>query len=219
MNSYIFDLIREGENQFLDFKHSIGDSKKIARSLVAFANTDGGKLLVGVKDNGTISGIVTDEEYYMVEAAASLYCRPEIRFSTDTWNIQGKTVLEITIPKSIQKTYYARDKNGKWKAYIRVNDKNLLANRILLKVWDRKRKSKGTFIRYSIEEKILLDYLSENEYITFSKFRRMAKIPPFKAEKVLINMIVLNLVDIVFTENRTFYKLREEARGGRSNIE
>ncbi|MEF8984698.1 MAG: ATP-binding protein [Bacteroidales bacterium] len=214
MSAYIFDLIREGENEFLDFKHSIGNSKKIARALVAFANTSGGKLLVGVKDNGTISGIATDEEYYMVEAAASLYCQPEIEFSTETWNIYGKTVLEITIPKSLHNIYYAIDKNGKWKAYIRVKDQNLLANKILLKVWDQKRKSKGTFVRYNHEEKLLLNYLSENDYITFSKFRKLARISPFKAERILINMVVLNLIDIVFTENRTFYKLRENSFGG-----
>jgi predicted HTH transcriptional regulator len=214
MSAYIYDLIREGENEFLDFKHSIGDSKKIARSLVAFANTNGGKLLVGVKDNGTISGIATDEEYYMVEAAAKLYCRPEIRFSTETWHIHGKTVLEITIPKSLHNTYYAKDKYGKWKAYIRVKDQNLLANKILLKVWDQKRKSRGTFVRYTHEEKLLLNYLWENEYITFSKFRKLAKISPFKAERILINMIVLNLIDIVFTENSTLYKLREKSFGG-----
>jgi predicted HTH transcriptional regulator len=211
MSDYIFDLIRGGESEILDFKHSITDSKKIARSLVAFANTNGGRLLVGVRDNGSISGIKTDEEYYMVEAAAQLYCKPEIKFSTEIWNIQGKTVLEIIIPKSIQKTYYAADHDNKWKVYIRVNDQNLLANRILIKVWKQKRKKSGTFVRYTDKEKILLDYLSENPTITFSKFRKIARISPFKAERILINMVVLNLVDIVFTETATYYTLKKDS--------
>ncbi|MCO5261578.1 MAG: ATP-binding protein, partial [Lentimicrobium sp.] len=42
MPSHIRKLISEGEHQQLDFKFGITDSKKIARSLVAFANTDGG---------------------------------------------------------------------------------------------------------------------------------------------------------------------------------
>jgi len=211
MSDYIFDLIRGGESEILDFKHSITDSKKIARSLVAFANTNGGRLLVGVRDNGSISGIKSDEEYYMVEAAAHLYCKPEIKFSTEIWNIQGKTVLEITIPKSIQKTYYALDKENKWKVYIRVNDQNLLANRILIKVWKQRRKKSGTFVRYTEKEKILLDYLSENQYITFSRFRKIARISPFKAERILINLVVLNLVDIVFTETATYYTLKKDS--------
>ena len=211
MSGYIFDLIREGENEVLDFKHSITDSKKIARSLVAFANTHGGKLLVGVRDNGSISGITSEEEFYMVEAAAHLYCRPEIRFSTETWHIKGKTVLEITIPKSLQKTYYARDKDNKWKMYIRVKDQNLLANRVLIKTWKQRQKKKGTLIRYTDKEKILLDYLSDHSYITFSKFKKIARISPFKAERILINMVVLNLVEIVFTENSTYYTLKQDS--------
>lgn len=211
MSGYIFDLIRAGENESLDFKHSITDSKKIARSLVAFANTHGGKLLVGVRDNGSISGIKSEEEYYMVEAAAHLYCRPEIKFSTETWTIKGKTILEITIPKSLQKTYYARDKDGRWKVYIRVGDQNLLANRVLIKVWKQKQKKNGTFVRYTDKEKLLMDYLSENPYITFSKFRKIARISSFKAERILINMVVLNLIDIVFTEKTTYYTLKQDA--------
>ncbi len=42
MGSYIKDLIAEGEHQRLDFKFEISDSKKIARTLAAFANTNGG---------------------------------------------------------------------------------------------------------------------------------------------------------------------------------
>jgi predicted HTH transcriptional regulator len=57
LNTYIKNLIKQGEHQQLDFKFEITDSKKIARSLVAFANTDGGKLLIGVKDNGAIAGM------------------------------------------------------------------------------------------------------------------------------------------------------------------
>ena len=82
MSDYILKLIQRGENQQLDFKFEISDSKKIARSLVAFANTDGGKLLVGVKDNGSIAGVRSDEEYHMVEAAAQLYCKPEVKFTS-----------------------------------------------------------------------------------------------------------------------------------------
>ena len=55
---HIQNLIAEGEHQMLDFKFEISDSKRIARSLAAFANTDGGRLLVGVKDNVPLPGFV-----------------------------------------------------------------------------------------------------------------------------------------------------------------
>ena len=60
MSNHIQKLIEEGEHQMLDFKFEISDSKKIARTLVAFANTDGGRLLIGVEDNGASSGIRTE---------------------------------------------------------------------------------------------------------------------------------------------------------------
>ena len=80
MNSknYIYQLIEAGEHQQQDFKFEISDARKIAKTLSAFSNTDGGRLLVGVKDNGKIAGIRSEEEIYMIEAAAKLYCHPQI---------------------------------------------------------------------------------------------------------------------------------------------
>ena len=74
---YIHALIAEGEHQQQDFKFEISDARKIAKTLSAFANTDGGRLLIGVKDNGKIAGVRSEEEKYMIEAAAQLYCVPE----------------------------------------------------------------------------------------------------------------------------------------------
>lgn len=76
---YIQDLIEEGEHEHQDFKFQISDARKIARSISAFANNSGGHLLVGVKDNGKIAGVRSDEEIYMIEQAAEMYCRPAQR--------------------------------------------------------------------------------------------------------------------------------------------
>ena len=208
MSRYILNLILQGENQQLDFKHSITDSKKIARTLVAFANTDGGKLLVGVRDNGSIAGVQSEEEFYMVQAAADLYCKPPISFESKVWDIKGKSVLEITVKKNENnKLHEAPDKEGKYKVYIRVNDQNFIVNNIYLKAWNRKKFGRGVLIRYMKEEKLLLEYLAQNPSVTFNGFKRLAKVSRYKAEKILVNLIVLNLVEIVFGENNTEYKL------------
>jgi hypothetical protein len=75
---YIKQLVEEGEHEHQDFKFEISDARKIARSISAFANTGGGRLLVGVKDNGKIAGIRSEEEIYMIEAAATMYCEPKV---------------------------------------------------------------------------------------------------------------------------------------------
>ncbi len=208
MSAYIYNLIREGENQELDFKHSINDSKKIARSLAAFANTDGGKLLVGVRDNGSIAGIRSDEEFYMVQAAADLYCKPALQFETKVWEIEGKTILEVAIPKiSAEKLITAPDKNGKEKVFIRVNDENIIVNNIYLKAWNQKKFGKGVLIRYDEPEKILFEYLRENENISFSRFKKLTELNRYKAEKILVNLLVLDLIQIDFNDNQIKYKL------------
>src|SRR6056297_3267497 len=208
MSAYIYGLIRQGEHQQLDFKHSITDSKKIARSLAAFANTDGGKLLVGVRDNGSIAGVKSDEEFYMVQAAADLYCKPEVTFETKVWEIEGKTLLEITIPKiSLDELITAPNKDGNYRVYIRVNDQNFIVNHIYLKAWNKKKFGKGVLVRYAEPEKILFDYLEMNPRITFSKFMRVAKLSKYKAEKILVNLVVLDIIQFVFTENQVFYQI------------
>jgi predicted HTH transcriptional regulator len=208
MNEYINSLIRQGEHQKLDFKHSITDSKKIARSLAAFANSDGGKLLVGVRDNGSVAGVQSDEEFYMVQAAAEMYCKPPLQFETKAWNILGKTVLEITIPKvNNDLLISAPNIDDVFRVYIRVKDQNFIVNNIYLKAWNKKKYGNGVLIRYDKPERLLFDYLSEFKSITFSRFMKITELSRYKAEKVLVNLVVLDIIKIVFSENQIVYEL------------
>jgi predicted HTH transcriptional regulator len=206
---HIQNLIAQGEHQQLDFKFEISDARRIARTLVAFANTDGGRLLIGVKDNGAIAGMRSDEEFYMVEAAAKMYCRPQVEFDLKEWTVNGKKVLEIIIKKSAQKPHFAAHKDGKWLVYIRVKDQNLLANRVLLKVWEKGKQPTGVFLKFTSTEKLLLDYLESNSFITLPKFQRMAGISRTKAENILVKFILLKTIRITFTTQKTLYSLRQ----------
>lgn len=194
LSYYLYKLIEEGEHQRQDFKYCINDSKKIAKSLVAFSNTDGGRLLIGVKDNGKIVGISTDEEFYMVEAAAKIYSDPPINFSTHQWQVEGKTVLEITIDPSEKKPHFARVENGKWLAYIRIDDENVLAHKIQVEVWKKQKSARGIFFSYSDDEKFLIDLLQKNGSLTFSKYLRTANIKRQKAEAILTDFVLMDVV-------------------------
>jgi len=209
LSTYLYKLIQEGEHQKQDFKYCINDSKKIAKSLVAFANTDGGRLLVGVKDNGKIAGVRTDEEFYMVEAAAKIYSNPPINFSTQQWQVEGKTVLEIQIEPSSQKPHYAKDENGKWLAYLRVDDENFLANKIHLNVWKKNNSLEGVHFTFSEHEKFLIDYLQNKQQITISKFIRQAHISRMKAEEVLTNFVIMNVINMKTEKDGTFFELNQ----------
>lgn len=209
MSTYIKKLIEAGEGQHLDFKFEVNDSRKIARSLVAFANTSGGTLLIGVKDNGAIAGVRSEEEYFMLHAAATMYCKPEIKFSTHEWNIDKKRVLEITVQHDPDVLFRAMDNDGRWLVYVRVDDHNLLANRVYLQARRRREMKEGVYLAYTEKEKFLLGYLNNNASITLAKFIKLAGIAKRQAERILANFIALNIIDQVMTENGCFYKLKE----------
>lgn len=212
--AYIHKLISQGEHQQQDFKFRVDDSRKIARTLVAFANTDGGKLLIGVKDNGAIAGVRTDEEYYMIEAAASMYCRPELDFASRQWNLDGKRVLEIDVPRARLKPVFAQNDQNKWMAYVRVRDKNILASSILIKYWNRQNSHSGTLIRYSDREKRLLSYLNENPYLTLGTYCQLTGLSRYAAETILVNLMAANLIEMGQDDKQVWFRLKDPVRQG-----
>jgi len=207
MPDYIKRLIAEGENQTLDFKFEISDFRKIARTLVAFSNTDGGRLLVGVKDNGAIAGVRSEEEYYMIEGAAGLYCRPEIKFEVRNWQVEGRKILEVLINRGHTKPYMAQDESGNWHAYIRQRDQNFKASALQLQVWENQKSGQTTTIRFRHAESVLLHYLEENHSITQSKFRRLAGLSAPQSSRILVDFMMLGLIHSEYMQTTNNFTL------------
>jgi len=210
MDFYLKKLIAGGENQQLDFKYCISDSRKIARTLSAFSNSNGGKLLIGVRDNGSIAGIRTDEEIYMVDTAVHLFCRPEIDYTVKQHVTDGKTILEIDVARGDKRPDQVKDEDGRWLTYFRNDDQNLLANKIMLQVWKKEEKRTGVMVRFSKTENALMNYLKINGSITLSKFRKLAKIPSHKAEAILANLIVFKVLLMKPSEKGFSYELNPD---------
>jgi len=204
----VIQLIKQGEGLHLDFKFEVSDAPKIARSLVAFANTDGGTLLIGVKDNGKIRGISSEEEFFMIENAAMRYCHPEVVFYTKEWNIEGKKVLEVIIPKGEKPPYRATDKEGKAKAYIRIADENIVACGVQMKVWKAQRSRKDIRFTDSPEERKLLTCLKEHEPVSLRFLKRHCGLSPFRTEKLLAGFILLGLAKMENTKENQFFSLK-----------
>ncbi len=209
--SYLQSLIQEGEHQQQDFKFGITDSRKIARSLVAFANTDGGRLLIGVKDNGVIAGVRTDEEYYMIESAAQLFSKPEIRFESKVWTESGKTVLEVWVPPSPQRPHYVKEETGIWQAYVRSKDENIHADEVIIAVWQKKKQKKGTLIRYSRIEELLFTLMHEKGEITLKDLVKGARISNRMAVETISSLIVLGLIIQVVASPESFFRINPES--------
>ena len=207
---HIQDLIKEGEHQMLDFKFEISDSRRIARSLAAFANTDGGRLLVGVKDNGAIAGVRSDEEIHMIQADAEMYCQPKVEYTTEEWEINGKTVLEVIIPKDKHHKHKAPDNQGVYKIFVRVKDENLVADSVLIKVWKADKFARPAKIAFTDTETLLLHYLKEHGEITLKEFQELAHISKRKAEAILADFILVGTITLVQTSQNTVFRLVED---------
>ena len=210
MDHYLKKLIAGGENQQLDFKYCVSDSRKIARTLSAFANSDGGRLLIGVRDNGSIAGIKSDEEIYMVDTAVHLFCRPEISYTIKQHTTGRKTILEVEVIKGDNRPYQAKDENGKWLSYFRHHDQNLAANRVLRQVWRKEKKGSGVLVRFGKAENSLMDYLAKNGSVTLSRFRKIAGISSYRAESILANLIIFKVLIMKASEKGFSYELNPD---------
>ena len=206
---YIHQLVSEGEHCHQDFKFEISDARKIARSISAFANTEGGRLLVGVKDNGKIAGIRSEEEIYMIEAAASMYCQPKVEIETQTYIVEGRTVLKIEINEANAKPIYALDEENKPKAYIRIADENILATPVHLKVWQHSKKKEGALVSFTDKEQNLLDVLGERENLTLNQCCKLCKLSRKAMCNLLADFIRFGLVTPIFQGHQFYFKLNE----------
>ncbi len=191
----------------LDYKQEITSAHKIAKTMVSFANHKGGTLLVGVRDNRTIAGIRTEDEKYMLDLAASFYCKPEIILAIIEHQIGDKVVLECIVPEGDGKPYYAKGEDEKWWVYIRNKDKSLLASKIVVDVLKRQSSNLGTMISYGKNEEALLKYLEENERIYLQEFRKMVNISKWRAAKILVNLISAGVIRNHTHEKTEFYTL------------
>ncbi len=203
---HIRQLIFEGEEVSLDFKKTITSCAKIAKTMVAFANNKGGRLLVGVSDNGDIKGVRSeDEEKYMLTKAAHFYCRPALEPYFEEVYIEDKIVLVAEIKESDTKPHYALGEDNKWWVYIRVKDKSLLASKIVVDVLKASSREDGILIEYSSKEKALLEYLESNERITASEYSKMLNLSRRRAQRILVNLVLSGIIRVHTTEKEEFY--------------
>ena len=200
---YILSLIAEGEHEHQDFKYQISDARKIARSISAFANRNGGHLLIGVKDNGAIVGVSSDEEMYMIDQAAQMYCQPPQSVNFTLYRVEGKNVLKVDIAETLDRPVKAPDEKGQWKAYYRVADENVLASAMHVRLMERDCVDEApVVISYSEREQALLDYLQTHGGITLSGFARLAHCSRSTAEQTVVNLCDMGVISLEYHQGR-----------------
>jgi len=194
----IHDLLKQGEHELLDFKKRVDDPVKIAKTLVAFANTKGGTLLIGVDDDGEIIGVDSNEEKYIINKAAKEFCLPAVKVRYKLLNADGTDVLSVEIEKS-EILHCAIDENKKRIPYLRVGDKTVVAKEILKRM-EEERRNQSPIPILAERNKSLLGFLENYHSITVEQYST-----EFKANEVValrsLEDLVLDGVLKKYSEN------------------
>lgn len=207
---YIASLIEEGEHEHQDFKFAISDARKIARSLSAFANNDGGRLLVGVKDNGAIAGVRNEEDIYVVEQAAEMYCVPSQQLRVTAFKTEGgHTVVRVEIDRAATRPVHVREADGKLRAYYRVHDENIAAPALLVRAWQRAAESsQGSVVGLDSNGRLLLEMAQSDNGVTVEDFMLAAHISRAMAEEIVISLYSMGIIDFSYHNSSWSIKLK-----------
>jgi ATP-dependent DNA helicase len=127
----ILDEIKNGESKILELKEKLPDNKSIAKTVIAFANTSGGKIIVGINDKLNITGVDANSVYSQKDKIASVIfdsCSPDILPEIYTINIGGKLLLAIEIFRGNLMPYFLKSEGKSDGVYIRVGATNRKAS-------------------------------------------------------------------------------------------
>ncbi|WP_038030568.1 MULTISPECIES: helix-turn-helix domain-containing protein [Thermonema] len=193
-------LVRQGEGLHLEFKLKSSHPEKIIKEMIAFANTEGGILIVGVSDDLKIKGVkFPDEELYVLRRAIQKHIQPALEYRLDVLQVEDRKereVLIFNIPKSPTLLYFI-DESGSKKVYVRVNDKTIQASKEMRVILREKRKNKSFRFRYGTKEQLLMRHLAEHGHINVSTFAEVAGITRRMASRTLTLLVLANVLTIL----------------------
>ena len=206
---YLISLIREGEHQQQDFKYRVADAAKLAKSVSAFANTNGGRLLIGVRDDGHLSGVRSEEEIFMMHQAAYRFCKPEASIKFDTYHVEGRTIVVATVPPSERKPVSALNEEGRQRAYIRIADENIVASPVHLAIWREQQSERGSMMTYTEGVKKLLQAMTTDEpqQFTLNQVVRRSRLPRPKVITLLARLIRFGVARWEYHDQQFFFCL------------
>lgn len=199
-------LIWQGENETVDFKQRVTQPEKIARTLVSFANTQGGVILIGVMDNGTISGIDPEEEKHTLQLAADFYCDPPVVVRYEEIEVEDNTILKVIIPESSLKPHFAKVKENDWRGYIRVKDTSVQTSKMVNKALQQE-EPQFEPLPLDRHETAVLEYLQTNPRITLKQYMKLVNISQRRAYRTLVKLVIHGYLRLHDKEKEDFYTL------------
>ncbi|MCF0041813.1 AlbA family DNA-binding domain-containing protein [Dyadobacter fanqingshengii] len=179
----IIQIIKEGEGLTTEFKRTIDSAFKIAKTIVSFANTSGGSLLVGISDSGAILGVASElAELKKLETATGKLIEPKLTIRIKSILLDGMKVMQVDVDESSDKPHYAVNEKDMKIIYIRVKDKSIPIPKLLMQGETDADLEKLLTSRHI---KTLIAYLREQDSVTAKVFSRIINISEKRAERML----------------------------------
>ena len=193
----------------MEFKRKAAFPEKIAREMIAFANTKGGIVLIGIGDDGTIPGLKHPEDDFHVMENALKKVRPSLLHHVTLIPISStRSVIQYEIPESTRKPHYIF-MGGKIKeSFVRVDDKSIKASRELREIVRRRQRMKNIRFHYGEHEKFLMEYLDQKKVITLKEFANLCGLNKLYASRKLILLVLANVLNIIPHENGDLYAVK-----------
>lgn len=203
----ITKLAQRGEGLHVEFKKKAAHPEKIVKEIIAMANTDGGYLLLGVDDDGTVSGQRHIEgEVYAMDKAIKELIHPPVNLDCSVIPLnQKKGVAVYKIGKSTDAPHFIQEGKKK-KSYVRVADRSIQASREMWEIMKRKKNPTDVIFKYGKKEELLMKALANQPYITLKEFMNMARIPVYIASKTLVKLVIANVLEVVPQESGDKFK-------------
>jgi hypothetical protein len=203
-------LAKQGEGQHLEFKMKVKFPEKIVRELVAFANSKGGILLIGVSDDGDVQGLkFADEDQFVLNRAIEKYCFPAFSYKHYRVSLdQSKSILVYEVFESVDKPHFVQLENEPQpKCYVRIKDRSVQASKEMKQIL-RREHEEGIQFTYGDSEKWLMNYLSEKGTITLLEFCGIHRLPIWLGSRKLVLLVLCNVLKIEPGESHDIYRLK-----------
>ena len=203
---HLKSLVAQGEGFHLEFKRKAAHPDKIVREMIAFANSKGGILLVGIGDEGTIPGLKYPEDDSHEIKKALRQCRPPLPVRETFIAIgNNRSVIQYEIHESKRKPHFYALSEIQRESFVRVDDKSIKASREVREISKRSQHKKDIRFHYGDHERMLLQYLDEHKTITLKKFTELSGLKRFMASRKLVLLVLANVLRITPNEKGDLY--------------
>lgn len=208
----LLNIISEGENFYTEFKEKFSDYEKIAKEIIAFANSKGGRIIFGIKDNGKIIGVHSEKEISeLVKKTVDEYITPKLNYDLEYIEFEEREVVVLSIQESQNKPHRIEDYLSELEisralVYIRVNDKSVPASKEMIRIMRAQSEDRPLY-RYGIgkDEKQVFEYLEKREQVSVKELAKYANISERRASRTLVKMVRAELLFIHTKDNGDEY--------------